>query len=117
MLLEQAFMQRNSTEFLVLPAYHGDCILIKTYDTSENEFVILVDGGTSQTYRYSLKKELEKIKRINILILTHIDSDHISGLIAFLKSSVLDTIIIDEIWLNHPDLIEFNEDELISTLN
>jgi len=107
-------MKRNKTEFVVLPAFHGDCILIKTYDNEHNEFIILIDGGTAQTFRYSLKDELKNISRINLLILTHIDSDHIAGLIAFFKNSLINEIQIDEIWMNNPDLVEINNGELIS---
>ncbi len=107
-------MKRNETEFAVLPAYHGDCILIKTFDNDNNEFVILVDGGTSQTFRYFLKSELEKLQKIDLLVLTHVDSDHIAGLISFFKSSLIDSILIDEIWMNHPEIVDVDDDELIS---
>lgn len=108
-------MKRNSTEFAILPAFHGDCILIKTYDINNDEFIILIDGGTAQTFRYTLKAELKDINRINLLVLTHIDSDHIAGLISLFKSSLIDKITIDEIWMNHPEIVEINKDELIST--
>lgn len=108
-------MKRNKTEFGILPAFHGDCILIKTYDIDHNEFIILVDGGTSQTFKYSLKSELKDVTHINVLVLTHVDSDHIAGLISLFKSSIIDGIAIDEIWMNHPEIVEVNNDELISS--
>ncbi|HBN6702630.1 TPA: MBL fold metallo-hydrolase [Elizabethkingia anophelis] len=108
-------MKRNTTEFTVLPSYHGDCIIVKTFDINNNEFIILIDGGTAQTFRYSLKAELKDINHIDLLILTHIDSDHIAGLISLFKSSLIDSIIIDEIWMNHPEIVEINNDNLIST--
>lgn len=108
-------MKRNSTEFAILPAFHGDCILIKTYDINNDEFIVLIDGGTAQTFRYTLKEELKDINRINLLVLTHIDSDHIAGLISLFKSSLIDKITIDEIWMNHPEIVEINNDQLIST--
>ncbi|WP_312285365.1 ComEC/Rec2 family competence protein [Chryseobacterium gleum] len=108
-------MERNKTEFAILPAFHGDCILIKTFDIDNNEFIILVDGGTAQTFRYFLKAELKDITHIDLMILTHIDSDHIAGLINLFKSSIIDDITIDEIWMNHPELVEVDNNELIST--
>lgn len=107
-------MERVKTEFSVLPAFHGDCILIKTFDINHNEFIILIDGGTAQTFKYSLKTELKDINHINLLVLTHIDSDHIAGLISLFNSSLIDKIAIDEIWMNHPELVEVNNEELIS---
>jgi len=76
---------------------------------------MLIDGGTAQTFRYSLKAELKGITRINLLVLTHIDSDHIAGLISLFKSSTIDDLTIDEIWMNHPEIVEVNTDALIST--
>lgn len=108
-------MKREETEFALLPAYHGDCILVKTIDNDNNEFIILIDGGTAQTFKYFLKRELEQIQKIDLLILTHIDSDHIAGLISFFKSSLVDSIMIDEIWMNHPEIVNLDDDELIST--
>ena len=97
-----------------LKAYNGDCILIETLDENQEIFTILIDGGTSSTFEYSLKKELEKITRINLLILTHIDSDHIGGLIKFFQNSLINKIEIDEIWINHPELISVTTGDLIS---
>lgn len=106
--------KRSKTEFSVLHAYHGDCILIKTYDADGNEFVILIDGGTAQTFRYTLKEELKTISHINLLILTHIDSDHIAGLINLFNNSMIAEVRIDEIWMNNPDLVEVSTGELIT---
>lgn len=107
-------MTRTITEFSVLQAFHGDSILIKTFDTNSKEFVILIDGGTAQTFRYSLKEVLKDISHINLIVLTHIDSDHIGGLISFFKNKLIDHIKIDEVWINNPDLVEINTGELIS---
>lgn len=107
-------MKRINTEFSILKAFNGDCILIKTYTLNNKEFIILIDGGTSSTFDYSLKKELKEITKIDLLILTHIDSDHIGGLIKLFKNSIIDSIEIKEIWVNHPELIHINSGELIS---
>lgn len=101
-------MTRTQTELNVLPAYNGDSILIKTYDENNEEFVILVDGGTPSTFEYSLKKRLTEISKINLLVLTHIDNDHIGGLINLFKNNLISRIKIDEIWYNQPD-VEFYE--------
>lgn len=97
-------MIRTQTELNILPAYNGDSILIKTYDEKGNEFIILIDGGTPSTFEYSLKKHLKTLTRIDLLVLTHIDSDHIGGLINFFKNSIIDKIEICEIWYNQPDI-------------
>ncbi|AWM13902.1 hypothetical protein DI487_08525 [Flavobacterium sediminis] len=99
--------------FKVLKAYHGDCILIK--HVKENcEVNILIDGGTASTFDYSLKKELVNTKSIDLIILTHIDSDHIGGLIRFFKNSIIEKIEVKQIWVNFPDIIEVSGGEKIS---
>jgi beta-lactamase superfamily II metal-dependent hydrolase len=97
-------MTRTQTELNILPAYNGDSILIKTYVENNEEFIILVDGGTSSTFEYTLKKNLNEITKIDLLILSHIDSDHIGGLISFFKNSLIENIEIGEIWYNQPDV-------------
>ena len=99
-------MTRTQTELNILPAFNGDSILIKTYSENNEEYIILVDGGTSSTFEYSLKKNLKEITKIDLLVLSHIDSDHIGGLIRFFKNSLIENIEIGEIWYNQPD-IEF----------
>ncbi|WP_160136624.1 ComEC/Rec2 family competence protein [Chryseobacterium sp. c4a] len=107
-------MKREKTEFKILEAYHGDSILIKTYDKDFNEFIILIDGGTATTFRYSLKKELNNISKIDLLILTHIDSDHIGGLIHLFTSKLIEKIEIGEIWFNHPEILRRGKGSNIS---
>lgn len=107
-------MVSKKTELNILPAFHGDCILIKTYDRGDKEYNILIDGGTSQTFKYSLKSALENLDHLDLLIITHIDSDHIGGILQFFSSSLIQKINIKEIWINHPELIELTTGELIS---
>lgn len=106
-------VKRTQTEFIVLKAYNGDCILIKTFDSNNDEYIILVDGGTASTFEYSLKNELKTLTRIDLLILTHIDSDHIGGLIKLFNNSLVDKLDISEIWVNHPELIDVRSGGLI----
>lgn len=72
----------------VFPAGAGDCLLI---DFIKEDYRILIDGGYAETYRKYLRKCLTELaaqgKRINLLVVTHIDSDHIGGIQAFLEES------------------------------
>lgn len=88
-------MQAASIKFEFLPAFHGDCILISLVDQEGIWRNILVDGGPARTYRdihtrnrgsrSSLQGCIEGIRKkhqqINLLILTHVDDDHIGGLL------------------------------------
>ncbi|WP_346890677.1 MBL fold metallo-hydrolase [Clostridium sp. UBA3887] len=91
-------------EVKIFPAGYGDCFLISIHNSNKS-FNILIDGGLGETYKNSLKKELKILSKngdkINLLINTHIDSDHINGLIAFLRDNNKNKYIeIDEIWYN-----------------
>jgi len=72
----------------VLHALHGDCILI-TIGSEEPLKRILIDGGPPGTFkarpsgdlRCLLAELLRQGKYIDLVILTHVDDDHIGGLI------------------------------------
>ncbi|MDA1987128.1 ComEC/Rec2 family competence protein [Bacillus anthracis] len=76
-----------------LPAGDGDCLLI-----SYQKKNILVDGGrvNKHTIRY-LRRELEAIRKrnekIDLLIITHIDNDHIEGVLAIFEMNICREII------------------------
>jgi beta-lactamase superfamily II metal-dependent hydrolase len=107
-------MLNKPSSFKMLKAYNGDCIVIRCNNEQGNEINILIDGGTSSTFDYSLKKEIKELKFIDLIILTHIDSDHIGGLIRFFKNSIINRIEVKNIWVNFPDIIEIPSGEKIS---
>ena len=68
----------------MFPARNGDCILVETPFRN-----ILIDGGYADTYHNSLKPYL--LSRLDsyvldLVIVTHIDQDHIVGIIALLEN-------------------------------
>lgn len=99
----------------ILPAMHGDCILI-SFGEGKNRKNILIDGGVSRTYRLYLKDELIKIKSkgeyIDLLIITHIDDDHIAGICRWFEDDEFDKSIIKKVWFNSKRNIcrHFNSD-------
>lgn len=76
-------------------AEHGDCFLISYKDKN-----ILIDGGTSATYNNRLKQLLEDVNNIDLLIVTHVDSDHIGGILEFFEANEFDYSKISNIWFN-----------------
>ena len=86
----------------VLPAHCGDSILIN-FDDDGKKRNILTDGGFGSTYKDVIKDEIIKIKnrgeKIDLLIVTHIDNDHINGIIKFIEDDSLNTLI-KEVWFN-----------------
>ena len=77
-----------------LPARHGDCLLLH-YGSSETPGLIVIDGGPRTVWRDSLKYRLEAIAErrpgggaIDLMMISHIDDDHIQGIVDFLSDWV-----------------------------
>lgn len=98
-----------------LPAGNGDSIHISFFDKGEYRN-ILIDGGVSDTYLDkkrngfgALKPVLDNIKnqnqKIDLLILTHIDNDHIEGLLSWFENDKEASQLIDCVWFNSGKLI------------
>ncbi|ELV08435.1 Hypothetical protein F387_01754 [Wohlfahrtiimonas chitiniclastica SH04] len=89
----------------MIPASHGDAFFISI---PHQAFNILVDTGIKSTYDGFIKQQLKSLKErdelLNILIITHIDSDHIGGSLSLLKDNKSSTeskiVKINEIWHN-----------------
>lgn len=58
----------------------GDCLLL----TDKNEKHILVDGGMAKSYKKHVAKYLSN-KEIELVCVSHIDQDHIQGIIEMMK--------------------------------
>lgn len=102
----------------LLKAHHGDSIHLTYLDNVGVLKNIIIDGGTSQTYTFKdsknkladgdLKKTIETIKprKIDLLILTHIDDDHIHGFLKWFGADSDAYKSIGEIWFNSGSTIK-----------
>ena len=85
----------------MLPAAHGDALWI-TYGSPDDPRYILIDGGMRYTYD-NLRTRILALppghRRLELLIITHVDADHIEGCIRLLQDEKLD-LDIREIWFN-----------------
>lgn len=75
-----------------LPARYGDCLLLH-YGTEKAPGLVLIDGGPSQVWKPFLKPRLEALAakrpssfRIDLLMVSHVDDDHVLGLVDFAKA-------------------------------
>jgi beta-lactamase superfamily II metal-dependent hydrolase len=70
-----------------LDVFHGDCAVV-TFNQDGRKACIVVDGGEKRAAAKRLAAYLkhEKVEVIDLLVATHIDSDHVNGLVHFLKS-------------------------------
>ena len=75
--------------FQFLPAKHGDCFLVRW---GKPERVMLVDGGPDQIFEKVLRPHLMllptqpgKVPTVDVLCLSHVDEDHVIGVMLLLK--------------------------------
>jgi len=85
-----------SIKFNFFKALAGDSILISTDRTN-----ILIDGGYGITYEEQIQPKLNRLKNcLDLVVLTHIDEDHICGLIEMIQNDRKNTNKIKEFWFN-----------------
>jgi len=99
-------------EFEFFKAGNGDSILVSTYDEDddgEKEYKthILIDGGHKSLYTRKLRNLKDNLSKLDLVIMTHLDTDHILGLRDLLQEDVNKIIkdekynpFIKEIWFN-----------------
>jgi beta-lactamase superfamily II metal-dependent hydrolase len=92
----------SGLEIELLPARHGDAILL-TWGPDDDRHRLLVDGGPARAYTQVATRmsEIASTAALDLVVLTHIDADHIEGAILLVNDAGVG-IGIDEIWFNGP---------------
>ncbi|TXD84318.1 hypothetical protein FUT87_16195 [Mitsuaria sp. TWR114] len=84
----------------LLPARHGDCLLL-SYGDAARPHRVLIDGGPIGAYG-ALSARLaalpEDQRELELLVITHVDGDHIEGCLKLLNHPELATF--RDIWFN-----------------
>jgi len=86
----------------VLPARYGDCLWIE-YGQQNAPRRILIDGGAPGVYKRFLKPRLKQLndedRKFELLVVTHVDYDHIRGII---ELALDDTVPFEarDVWFN-----------------
>ncbi|HET8988039.1 MAG TPA: MBL fold metallo-hydrolase [Humibacillus sp.] len=85
----------------LLPARLGDCLLVECEREAGRPWRMLIDGGPPDTWPL-LEARLRRLpaddRTIDVAVITHIDSDHIGGMIPLLSSDL--AAGIGDIWFN-----------------
>ncbi len=89
----------------MLPAGCGDCLWLE-YGTGAAKRVVIIDGGLTETAT-ALRRRIERARRergiekleVELLVVTHIDNDHILGIIELLKAET-PGLHVKDIWFN-----------------
>jgi hypothetical protein len=85
----------------MLPAQHGDCILIE-YGSAATPHRILVDTGTVGTFAALERRigAMRNLGEIELLVLTHVDDDHLGGALTLLRQLDRLGVRFKDIWFN-----------------
>jgi hypothetical protein len=84
----------------MLPGKDGDCLLLE-YGDDEITKRMLIDGGRAGTYPEivpTLANVMEAGGHLDVLVITHVDQDHILGVLALMEDE--DRPAIDDVWFN-----------------
>lgn len=85
----------------LLPAENGDCLWIE-YGSAADPHRVIIDGGTTRSYPALRSRILNlnlKQPQIELLVITHVDLDHIGGAVKLLQDREL-RVRYDDIWFN-----------------
>lgn len=90
----------DTTFLKIFPAINGDAMLLNLAG-----FNLLIDSGYVETYSHYIKPALAEIQasggKLGLMVITHIDADHISGAIKFLSEQQQAPVIsVENIWHN-----------------
>ncbi len=115
-------------------ARKGDCLLLH-YGTSEAPGLVIIDGGPSDVYQPFLRTRLTEIREarglsettslpVDLLMISHIDDDHIKGILELTQelvtaSDLQDPLLVKlkNVWHNtFDDIIGNDPDKLRSSI-
>lgn len=96
----------------MLPAANGDALWIE-YGDEQTPRRLLIDGGTKGSWEEGLRARVETLpadeRHFELLVVTHVDADHIDGALALLQDETLGASFGD-VWFNGwrhlPDTLE-----------
>ena len=102
----------------VLPAHEGDCIFINI-ESKGSPFTIMVDGGVKTTYQFRdkrlrvkdgpLKNKINELREkrqiIDLMVLTHVDEDHLGGIVEWISKDEKALDMIGTVWMNNGEQI------------
>lgn len=113
-------------ELKVLKAKNGDCIWIR-FGEEEKKTNIIIDSGP-KSFQNQFKKLIDEIKKkgedVDLLVISHIDDDHIGGFYKWIVNLNNDPTILKKVWFNTGKSIkefidnpEFNNKEYDMIIN
>lgn len=96
-------LTQYGTNIKMLQVLHGDSFILKTKKGDE-EGLIVVDGGPGKSDENEFYREIIKYPSIDLMVMTHPDSDHIDGILNYVKQNINSPLFpVKELWANCPE--------------
>ena len=110
-----------------IQALHGDCFILEFGKRTDKHYV-LIDGGPPGVYKKFLRTNLQKIVgnsgKLDLVVLSHVDQDHVYGLLDLFKEikkqkklNKKPLVKVNQIWQNTFDLTIAHHTGIIPKLN
>lgn len=102
-------------EITMYPAKEGDAFLLSFGEDKHTN--IIIDMGLSVTYKDFIRQDLIKLsksnRKIDLLVVTHVDEDHIQGAISFFEENGREqnVISVNEVWHNSYRHLQFSKEK------
>ncbi len=94
-------MAANGLSIEMLPARHGDALWIE-WGPHHDRHRMLIDGGPTTAYE-DVRRRIEQLdvaeRQLDLMVVTHIDLDHIGGAIELLQDEALG-MRYEDVWFN-----------------
>lgn len=91
----------NRFDIHVFPACEGDCFWLQ-YGKDDRLYNVLIDGGRESTAEF-LRRFIGRLppdrRRLELLVVTHIDRDHIEGVCTLFDDPAMD-MTVGDVWYN-----------------
>ena len=89
----------------------GDCLRLRYTGASGISHNILIDSGVMRfglEFEAICKQIVANYEKIDVMIISHVDTDHLGGLLYNLRNKT--KLNIEEVWMNHGKLMGKNTD-------
>ncbi|MBS0494239.1 MAG: hypothetical protein JSS31_09850 [Proteobacteria bacterium] len=100
--MNQADPSQTFMRVEMLPALHGDCLLVE-YGDARRTRRLLIDGGPIGAYG-ALDQRLGQLpagnRRFELMVLSHVDTDHIDGLVRLFANPRPWPFVVGDVWFN-----------------
>jgi beta-lactamase superfamily II metal-dependent hydrolase len=96
----QSALHDRPDEFSIemLPAGHGDCLLLR-YGSGSRSCAVLIDGGPYHCYPALQRRMSAFPEGLQLVVVTHVDADHTEGIVKLLQDASV-SLPIRDLWFN-----------------